>query len=87
MRFEFVMTKCFRWWYKLTEAIINFFQPATFKIPSTFIVRPFYKVIKLTRNEDIYPRVLSSELIVTRVSQLVRRSTSRKHLLIVSLLK
>lgn len=68
MRFEFVMTKCFRWRYKLTEVIINFCQAATSKIPSTFISRSFYKVIKLTRNEDIYPLVLSSELSVTRVT-------------------
>lgn len=68
MQFEFVMTKCFRWRYKLTEAIMNFCQSATSKIRSTFIVRSFYKVIKLTRSEDIYPRVLSSELFVTRVT-------------------
>jgi hypothetical protein len=68
MRFEFVMTKCFRWRYKLTEALINFCQPATSKIPSTFIVRSFYEEMKLTCNEDIHLRVLSPELFVTRVT-------------------
>lgn len=68
MRFEFVMTKCFRWRYKLTEVIINFCQPATSKIPSMFIMRSFYKVIKLTRNVYIYAHVLPSELFVTRVT-------------------
>jgi hypothetical protein len=68
MRFEFVMTKCYRWRYKLAEVVLNLCQVATCKISSTFTVRSSYGATKLTLHEDIYPCVLSSKVFANRVT-------------------